>query len=335
MKSEIAAVQAIRHRLDMVTGNRSGRIVVIVLTWNSSEHVQACLASIGLSTIPVATLVVDNASSDRTQAVVENYSGTEVTLVDSGGNCGYAGGNNIGLRIALAADADFAVIVNPDAILDPQCIMELMEVIRSSATVGLVSPAICYASTNTIWYAGADVDNMTGSSPHLYEGTSYRNLPVDPFETGRANGCVLALRLKHVTEIGLLDERYFLYFEEVEWSLRMREHGLQNMVAPKARAWHDVGHGLGDKNPIYQYYMTRNRMLIVSQYGAGGVRAAIPRMLKESLQNLWGLVRERPSSFVSCGNAIASGYIDFYRGRFGARTVSEPNRAKPHVGRRR
>ena len=74
---------------------------------------------------------------------------------------------------------------------------------------------------------------------------------------------MMALMPDRVLGAGLLDERYFLFCEEVEWSARIREQGLRIVVEPAAVAWHDVRHGKGGANPTYQYYMTRNRFTLL------------------------------------------------------------------------
>src|SRR5664279_4000460 len=109
----------LREVLDRVGGSAGPRVVAVVVTWNSGDHIGDCLDSIRRSALPVATLVVDNASSDGTAAIVEQRGDPDVVLIQTGANLGYAGGNNLGLGLADTAGAGFAVIVNPDATLDP------------------------------------------------------------------------------------------------------------------------------------------------------------------------------------------------------------------------
>jgi GT2 family glycosyltransferase len=312
-----SAVGSLRDQLDNLFGRRSDRMVAIVLTWNSSDHVDACIESLINSTVPIAVLVVDNHSNDDTAATVEARWGSTVSLAKSSENLGYAGGNNVGLSIAREAEADVAFLVNPDATVHPRCLEELARCLADTPSAGLVSPAICYSGSDRLWYAGSDFDAVTCTAYHLNEGEPYHSLPDPPFDTGRASGCVLGFRLDVVDRMGALDERYFLYYEEAEWSLRMRRGGLRIVVVPSARAWHDAGHGQGGVSRTYQYYMTRNRLLIAKQHGNRGVRGAIPSSIRDSLVTLRSIARDEPSSFWPCLRAMASGYVDFLRGRFG------------------
>ena len=232
-------------------------------------------------------------------------------------NLGYAGGNNLGLSMARTASAAFTVIINPDASIDPDCIGRLVDVLESDPSVGLVSPAICYASSDLLWYGGSDIDRLSGTSYHLHEGSPLTSLSDHPHDTGRASGCMLALVPDRIQEAGLLDERYFLYYEEAEWSLRIRAQGLRIVVVPTAVAWHDVGHGIGGVNPTYQYYMTRNRLLLASQHGSRGAIGAVPFSLRDTAITMLAIARSNRTALLPCGLAILKGYLDFVRGRFG------------------
>jgi GT2 family glycosyltransferase len=311
------SVESLARRLAELSPAGAERIVAIVVTWNSREHIHRCLDSIGASTVPVITIVIDNDSVDHTSNAVEERGEPRVLVIRTGENLGYAGANNLGLSLAQASGADFAVIINPDATLDTECIERLVGVLRSDERIGMVSPAICYASSDVLWYGGSDINPSNGSAYHLHEGEPRDILPSEPYDTGRASGCVLAVAPERIESVGLLDERYFLYYEEADWSLRIRNYGLRIVVVPHAVAWHDVGHGSGAISTTHHYYMTRNRLLFVAEHGERGVRAALPRSLTDSLISLSVVLRDRPSLFLPCARATLRGYTDYVRGRFG------------------
>jgi GT2 family glycosyltransferase len=295
------------------------RIVAITVTWNSANHIDQCLDSIRASSVSVATLVIDNGSTDGTASNVEARANSAEVVVRTGANLGYSGGNNRGIAIATEAGADVCVLLNPDAHVSPNCIEILANTVGSDASIGLVSPVICYQDSNRVWYGGSDIDASTGSTHHLFEGDEWGALPSAPFETGRVSGCVMAFAAMRIREFGYLDERYFLYYEEAEWSLRLRNSGLRIVVVPTAVAWHDAGHGSGGISPVYQYYMTRNRLLLASEYGEFGARGALLSSARATVVNLLGLWKRRDPALAPCMSAIASGYLDFARNRFGPR----------------
>jgi GT2 family glycosyltransferase len=267
----------------------------------------------------VAVLVVDNASSDGTPAEVAKHFGDSVTISRTGGNYGYAGGNNVGLRIAREAGAEFVVLVNPDARVSTSCVEDMVGALTSDPDVGLASPAICYAGSDIVWYGGSEVDLRSGSTYHSHEGDQVGELPAGSFDTGRASGCVMGLRIEVFNSIGGLDERYFLYYEETEWSLRMKGEGYRIIVVASARAWHDVGHGKGSATAGYHYYMTRNRLLLIAEYGPQGVGRALPRSLRDSFLTFIANAKNDPSGAGRSFRAITCGYVDFFRGRYGMR----------------
>jgi GT2 family glycosyltransferase len=313
------AVRSVRVQLDESQSEQMWRVVVVIVTWNSSNHINQCLESLRGSTIPVAVVVVDNGSCDGTVDLVRTYRGRPVTTVETGANLGYAGGNNVGLEVARAAGADVVFLINPDATVDPGCLEALVPLLIAGDAVGMVSPAICYSGSDRIWYGGADFDPVRCTTYHLNEGRACTSIGKAPFETVRASGCVLGVRSDVVEQIGYLDERYFLYYEETEWSLRMRRAGLRIVVVPLARAWHDTGHGRGSATATYQYYMTRNRLLIAKEYGKRGLRGVLSASVRDSAITLLATARKARSSFWPCVSAVAHGYVDGLRGKVGAR----------------
>lgn len=262
-------------------------------------------------------LLIDNASRDGTPDQVDRRYGAEVLVVHSGWNRGYAGGNNMGLSIARDAGADVAFLINPDATVEPSCLEDMATCLLTVPNVGIVSPAILYAGSESVWYAGSHVDPATCRTFHVGEGEAPDSLPVRAYETGRCSGCVLGVAIHTFEDVGPLDERYFLYYEEAEWSLRIRKFGFRIIVEPHARASHDVGHGIGGASSTYLYYMTRNRLLLADEYGSGGVRHALFASILDTVLSLVRIARNQPKSLYSCGVAAAKGYVDFIRKRFG------------------
>ena len=119
------------------------------------------------------------------------------------------------------------------------------------------------------------------------------------------------------------DERYFLYYEETDWSLRCRAAGFEIAVVPSASAFHDLGHGSGGSSEAYQYYMTRNRLLFVKTY-EGSVLYALPFCLYTSLYNLARVAVRSPTKAFAFVGSIAKGYLDYVFGRVGGRRVNYP-----------
>lgn len=293
--------------------------VAIVVTFNSGRYISQCLESLVGSLPSRHIVVVDNASSDGTVDVVRQGF-PQVTCIETGSNLGYAGGNNVGLRYALANDYEFALIANPDCTFGESCVATLVAALQDRPEVAAVCPLIFRGDGRTLWYAGAELDLRQGSSPHRTDlPPASRDSEI--IMTGRAYGCAMLVRLSAIERVGLLDERYFLYYEEAEWSARCARVGLYVAVAPGAIARHDMGHGTADMSPTYHYYMTRNRLMLVRQY-SGRVWAALPSCFRASLQNLASTKRRSFRQAMVQLGPIMKGYIDFARGRTGCQAVT-------------
>ncbi len=296
------------------------KTIAIIVTWNSDRYICACLASLR-STSPTTTLlVVDNASSDDTIAKVRDEF-PDVMIIESGGNLGYAGGNNIGLRFAKAHDFDYVFIANPDCTFGDGCVSALVAAIESRRDLAVVSPIIFRADRTSVWFAGGDIDFRRGTATHVETIAKTANGTSDVISTQRANGCAMLVRLGAIDLVGLLDERYFLYYEEVDWCVRFARCGFAIGVVASANAFHDVGHGAGGRSESYRYYMTRNRLLFVCQY-SGHVLAALPYCLRTSLDYVVDGSRREPRVGIGHLGSVIKGYVDFARGKVGSQAVN-------------
>jgi GT2 family glycosyltransferase len=290
------------------------RVLAVVVTWNSAEYVVDCLRSLLDSSRPVDAIIVDNCSSDKTVALVEEEF-PDIEIVETGSNLGYSGANNIGLRFAQVHAYDFAFIVNPDCAVDRDCVARLSSSLQEYPALAAASPVIFRNDRLTVWYSGASTDTRFGTSYHRSD--SPQDLVGDEIRlTPRASGCAMMLRVSALQAVGLLDERYFLYYEETDWCLRCTAAGLAIAVVPSACAFHDLGHGSAGVSEAYHYYMTRNRLLLVKIYEES-VLPALPHCLYTSFYNLTRTMFISPAKALTLVGSIAKGYLDFAFGRVG------------------
>jgi GT2 family glycosyltransferase len=293
-------------------------VVTIVLTWNSEDFVEECLGSLQASRYPTGVLVVDNDSSDGTRDLVGTRF-SDVRLVNSGANLGYAGGNNLGMRLVLKEAApDYVFVLNPDASVSPDCIGTMVERMERDQTLAIASPVIYYHGTDRIWYAGSRVNWWTGATPQIGSNTSGVTHSFAPY-TDRANGCALMARTSAVGRVGLMEERYFLYYEEADWSTRFIRAGYRVGLVADAAVWHQNSASTGGgTNPLYQYYMTRNRLLFMSKFQPSRRLSTYVFSICNSCRNLGIIWRKTSTSRARlCGDAILKGYVDFRHGAFG------------------
>jgi GT2 family glycosyltransferase len=144
-------------RVEHVGSTAGSGTAVIVLNWNNAPDTLACLRSLRRSTRPVTTIVVDNASADGSAAEIE-ASGLADVLLASGGNLGYAGGNNVGLRYAVAQGFREVMVLNNDTIVPEATVEQLVRALDAQPGPSAVSPAIFRQDSGDLWFGGGILD---------------------------------------------------------------------------------------------------------------------------------------------------------------------------------
>jgi len=284
------------------------RIVAVVLSWNGREDTLAALESLR----GIETVVVDNGSTDGSAGAIAERS-PEVELIRAGVNLGFAGGNNVGIRRALDRGAEWVLLLNNDATVEPGLVDALAEAAAVRPDAGALACKVLYADSERLWYAGAGFNPYSGRSRH--RGFGAPDAPGALEDTDRATGAAMAVSQAAIRAAGLLDEELFLYAEDLEWSLRIRAAGFAVVYVPNARVRHRVSSAAGGAgSPTTSYYETRNMLAVVERYrplprGLTGIRRAAvvgPRVV---------LAARRPSS----AWATLRGWRDYRRGRMGRR----------------
>jgi GT2 family glycosyltransferase len=249
------------------------RLVAVVLSWNGREDTLAALES--LQGIPA--VVVDNGSTDGSaDAVAERF--PEVELIRAGVNLGFAAGNNVGIRRALERGADWVLLLNNDATVEPGLAEALEAAAAARPDAGVLACKVLFADDDRLWYAGASWDPLLGRSRH--EGFGEPDEPGALRDTERATGAGMAVSRAAIEAAGLLDEELFLYAEDLEWCLRIRAAGFAVVYVPDARVRHRVSASAGGAgSPTTAYYETRNVLAVVERHrplprGLTGARRA-------------------------------------------------------------
>lgn len=242
-------------------------IAIVVLTWNGCELTLACLHSLAALDLPVQLIVVDNGSTDSTVDAVRAQF-PAVTVLETGENLGYAGGNNMGIRHALAQRADYIGILNNDVTAAPDFLMPLVEVFQKNPKAGIVTPLIAEAiNPQCVWALGASVDRRTGTVQRLHAGEDTAAAQkLSPFEVDVAPGAAMLVKKEIFKQIGLLDENFYLYYEEADWCLRAKQAGHQILAVPSSVVWHRVSATLGHISPLIDYYMLRNQLRFIAHH---------------------------------------------------------------------
>ncbi|PEN14500.1 glycosyl transferase family 2 [Longibacter salinarum] len=215
---------------------RAGRVVAIILNWNGADDTIQCVRSVqARSDASCTCLVVDNGSTDGSAATIRAAC-PEVRVHETGANLGFAGGCNAGIRIAIRDGAEYVWLINNDAIPADGAYRALRDVADAHPAVGGVGAVLRYmADPNHVqtWGGG-------WHAPWLGAAVNWTRPVPDSLITYLVGACLL-LRIDALSEIGLLDEAYFMYREDVDLCVRMQRAGWQVAVAKDATVYHAVG----------------------------------------------------------------------------------------------
>lgn len=293
------------------------RVAILVLCYNGIADTLACLASLRALAYPrdrYSVVVLDNASHDDTPAQVR-AAFPEAIVIENGANLGFAAGNNVGLRYALAHGYDYALLLNNDTEVAADCLAELVAEAEADPAIGAVGPLIYYhAAPTRVWSAGGHIDWRRGMCTMAGEEADRGQFSARDVDF--VTGCAMLIRCAALKQVGLLDERFFMYFEETEWCVRVARAGRRIRFTPQARLWHKIPLDARFDKEYLAYYMTRNRLLFLRAAGAGP-RTWVNALLLQDLRTYVSLCI-RPKWRKRRGRTgMRLAWLDFWRGRFG------------------
>lgn len=233
-------------------------LAVVVLGWNGLALTRQTLDSLARCRVPrdwrAEVIVVDNGSSDGSPAAIAaEY--PEVRLLALPENRRFAGGNNAGLALALERGADAVMLLNNDVQADPALYEKLLAALEESPGAGAAAPLIYHAApTDLIWYAGGRCVPALAHTSHRAIRERDRGQFRSIEETGYLTGCCLLATAEAWRKVGFLDERYYIYAEDADWSLRARAAGYRLLFVPTARLWHEVSASSGGAVNAWKVY---------------------------------------------------------------------------------
>jgi GT2 family glycosyltransferase len=243
-------------------------IICLILNTDHRKDTLQCLVSLSQSTYQNhKAIVLDNASKDGSVEAVRTLF-PAVEIIELAENHGYAGNNNVGIQAALAQGADWVLVLNEDTTLAPDCLAQLVEAGESSPQIGIVGPLVChYDEPNVIQSAGGKI-GRGWESVHIAKNVADCGQFREPRPVDWISGCGILVRRAVIEQVGLIDERYFYYWEETEWCLRAAAAGWGILNVPRAKLWHKGVHRDYHPKPQVTYYDTRNQLLTLAKHQA-------------------------------------------------------------------
>lgn len=245
-------------------------VTLIIVAWNQLEKTLACLETAAALTYPnVRVLLVDNGSEPPLAGpVAGRFPGVELLRLPD--NLGFGGGYNAGLRHALRGDSRHFLLLNNDTLLEPDLIAPLVEEIERAPDVGLVTAKIYYAAEpRRIWTVGANL-NVFLDLKNNGQGEIDEGQWDEPRDVDFAPFCAILIRREVLESVGLLDEEFFLYYEDMDYCRRARTAGWRIRLQPAAQVLHDVSASSGGRfSPMERYWMAQSSGRYFRKHGRG------------------------------------------------------------------
>ncbi len=244
------------------------KVGIVLLNWNGWGDTIECLESLKALTYPdFDVFVVDNASTDGSEDHLRAWD-SALNVIQSGGNLGWAGGCNVGIRAALASGCEHVYLLNNDAMVRSDTLVRLVEAAQALQAAALGSLVVSATDGNWAEFAGTIMDDRTHHplqiSCRLDEIVTASS---EPSDTLAVKGCSMLLTGPALRKIGLLNEDYFLNYDETDWCFRARDAGMTNYYVSDSIIDHKGAVSFkGTNNPLYRYFITRNRLLFARRH---------------------------------------------------------------------
>ena len=291
-------------------------IITIILNTNRRDDTLACLASLARSNYPnLKNLVLDNASTDGSaEAIRQQFPATQIIGLDQ--NLGYAGNNNVGIQAALELSADWVFVLNEDTVLDAECISKLVEIGERDSKIGVLGPLVYHADEPTVIQSAGGTVTSQWDAVQIGINETDRGQFSQPLDVDYISGCGILVRRSAIEQCGMIDARYFYYWEETEWCIRLHRAGWRVVNVPAAKLWHKGVQRDYRPKPSVAYYAVRNRLATMRKHHAsvlewgGALSQTLRTVISYSVQPKWRAKRE-------FRDAMWRGLVDFATGRWG------------------
>ena len=238
------------------------KLSIITINYNGLKDTCELIDSIPFNN-DMEVIVVDNASKEDEASIISEHF-PQVKVIRSDKNLGFAGGNNLGIK---EAKGYFILLINNDTYFKDFNIDSLIERLKSSDKIGIVCPKLRFAwGNNPIQFAGYTLlSNITLRNKAIGFGEEDNGQYDTANPTPYAHGAAMLIKREAIKKVGLMPECYFLYYEEIDWSMMFTRAGYEIWYDPCCTVYHKESQTTGQNSPLRTYYITRNRLLLVKR----------------------------------------------------------------------
>jgi hypothetical protein len=295
------------------------KIFIIVLNWNNIKDTLECLESVTSIAYPnFETVFVDNHSTDNSFAIIrEKY--PNIHLIQNEANLGFAEGNNRGIEYSLKRNAKYVFLLNNDTVVDKNCLIELVNIAEKNPSIGALGPLIYdYFQPGTVCIAGETINWVRGKPSYKRYTMPVEKEVKDMFSL---TGSAIMARDETIKKVGMLDKKYFLFYEDTDWCCRIRAKGFRTVLVPSAKVWHKESKTTGwIYTPTALYFGTRNRLLFMKE-NANKIEWYIFLIFVLTfsvIRNLYRFAGKKQER-----KWFIKGLVDFWKGNFGKGSWNE------------
>jgi hypothetical protein len=299
---------------------------MVMVNWNQRANTLESIRSLlKLDYSRLSLVVVDNGSEDGSvDAIKREFPG--ITILENATNLGAPIALNQGMKHALQHGADYICLMDNDILADEQMLKELITVAESDPRIAATGPKMYYYdSPKTIWCAGAKIVWKSAETFRLQaEQIDGDNEKPEPQDVDMIPSCALCIKRAALEAVGLMDPRYFVYYNDSDWCARAISQGGRIVYVPSAKLWHKVSATTKAASPTVDYYMTRNRFLFLVR-NLSGIRR-YQALLYTGMRNLLAIaaytVKSHNGHRIPHRNARLLALRDAMLGRWGEMSVA-------------
>jgi len=288
---------------------------IITVNYNGLNDTCALIDSITFNE-DMEVIVVDNGSNENEASVLqERY--PKIIVIRSDKNLGFAGGNNLGIK---AAKGRYLYLINNDTFFkdfNPQVLIQRLE---STSEIGMVCPKIRFAwGNNPIQFAGyTPISPITIRNRAIGYGEEDKGQYDTPYQTPYAHGAAMMLKREVIDKVGLMPECFFLYYEELDWSMMITRAGYEIWYEPASTIYHKESQSTGQNSPLRTYYITRNRLLLVKR-NFTGIKKYLAYTYLQMIVATRDIIKYLIKGRMDLLKATTNGLRDFNNNQFSAR----------------
>ncbi len=295
-------------------------IAIVVVNWKNYNDTKDCLKSLYLSNnTSFSIIVIDNESKEESAFKLKE-SFPQITILPQETNLGFTEASNIGIKYGLNLGAEYIMLLNNDTVVPKNFLIPLLTTLRSNCQIAAVQPKIMFADNpNKIWSGGGIYYSLIASTTTI----GYDQIDTEKYCKQKyldwLTGCCILIKAEIISEVGLLNNHFFAYYEDVDWSLRIRKLGYLLAYNPSIPIYHKAGASSKTENksadgflsPFVHFLNIRNHIFLIRLHAKGfnAINAHVFLLLKIISYGLYFILKGRKKKLKMLLDGFLKGYL--------------------------